>query len=423
MQFLDASPTAYQATHQASRLFEASGFKRLDERESWNLESGTGYFVIRNQTTIIAFRTGTDSVESAGLRIVTAHTDSPAFKLKPRSESNKNGAVRLSVEVYGGPIYHTWVDRPLAVAGSISVVVDGSPVRRIYAGPSPVAIIPNAALHLNREMNKGFAYNPQDHLKPVFIGKTEAEGFHLIEHLSRELGVEAEAIVDFDLFLCDRAPALRIGLTGDLLVSGRLDNLAMCHAAAAALCSSAGVKHTQLAVLFDNEEVGSRTYQGANSSFLRDVIERVTLATGSGSPDAVHRALASSAMVSGDAAHAVHPSYADKHDEHYQPVLNGGPVIKISAGQRYTTTAHTAGVFERICDDRSVAVQRIISRADMPSGGTVGPVVSSRLGIPSLDIGHPIWAMHSIRETGGAFDHGPMINAMTGFFESEADFR
>ena len=422
MRYLDASPTAFQATANARELFSNSGFTELDERESWRLEAGHGYYLVRNGSTIVAFRTGTRSPESYGFRIATAHTDSPSLKIKPGSEAVKEGALRMSVEVYGGPIYHTWVDRELALAGCVTLNIDGRTVKRLFTSNQPVAIIPNAAIHVNREINKGFAYNPQEHLKAVFSSTTEVDPPALSDFLADNLDVEPGDVLDYDIYLHDPTASAIAGLHGDLLVSGRLDNLAMCHAVIESLLRAEAAAHTQLAVLFDSEEIGSKTYQGANGSHLRDVIERITISIGDNEADSVFRTLAHSAMVSGDAAHGIHPSYAEKHDEHFKPSLNGGPVIKISAGQRYTSTAITAAVFEQICKSLSVPVQRIIARSDIPSGGTVGPEVSSRLGIPSLDIGHPIWAMHSVRETGGTSDHGYMIEAVKGFFDSDLDW-
>jgi aspartyl aminopeptidase len=421
-EFLDSSPTAYQAAAEATRRLDSAGFRKLDEREAWSLERGAGYYLMRNDSTVVAFTVGTDPVESSGFRIVTAHTDSPSFKVKRGSESAKNGLLRMSVEVYGGPIYSTWLDRELSIAGIVTLAGPDGLRRRLYASAAPTAIIPNAAIHLNREMNKGFAYNPQDHLKPVIAGLT---GDHpkLEEWVGKELGVEADSILDYDLYLADRTPASYVGFDRGLIASGRLDNLAMCSAALEALVSSAPTAHTRLAVLFDNEEVGSRTWQGADGALLRDVLERVVIADGAAERESLFRALARSVMLSGDAAHGVHPSYADKHDEHFTPTLNGGPVIKISAGQRYTTVAHTAALFELECRERAVPVQRIIARSDNASGSTVGPVVSSRLGVPSLDIGHPILAMHSLRETGGAKDHPFVVEALRGFYESSREWR
>ncbi len=433
LEYLDRSPSAFHAAFRAASLLEQAGFGVLDEAEPWRLEPGARYVFTRNMSTLVAIRIGLSPVREAGFRIITAHTDSPAMKIKPGTESVSAGTLRMTVEVYGGPIYHTWVDRELCVAGAVVVERDGRLQRRLFEERDPLGIIPSVAIHLNRDVNKGFPHNPQDHLKVVLSASVEdddksasSDGGFMRNYLSSKLDVAASEIVDFDLYLSDCSAAAVIGREGEMIVSGRLDNLAMCHAAVAAIERAGARAHTQIVVLFDGEEIGSRTFHGAASSLLRDVVERVVAsATASvgGSCEDVHRALARSAMVSGDAAHAVHPSYEDKHDEHYRPRLNGGPVIKIDAGRRYTTTSYSAALFAAVCAEKDVRLQRIISRSDASPGSTVGPIVSTSLGIPAVDIGHPVWAMHSIRETGGAKDHPMVVSALTGFLESELSWR
>ena len=422
-EFLDKSPTAFQAADSARGILDEAGYNELEESEQWDLEPARRYLLVRNDTTVVAFTT--PPVAAAGFRIATAHTDSPGLKIKPLSESVKNGSLRITAEVYGGPIYHTWLDRELTLAGSVVTRTENGLKRRLFAGSEPLAIIPSPAIHLNRDVNKGFEFNPQDHLRAVFTARDtdeDADGMFVRRYVGGRIGVAPDDVVDYDLYLCDLAKAAIVGRNGDMIVSGRLDNLAMCHAALTAQISAKSSAFGTLAVLFDSEEIGSRTYQGAASSLLRDCVERIVIGLG-GNREDCYRALSRSAMISGDAAHGVHPNFTDKHDEHYMPKLNGGPVIKANAGQRYTTTAFSASIYEEICRERKVPVQRIVSRSDKPSGGTVGPIVSSQLGIPSLDVGHPIWGMHSIRETGGVSDHNWVVDSLAGFFESEVSWR
>ncbi len=443
--FINNSPGPASAIQNASLHFEEAGFVRLEENQRWHLEPGNRYYLVRNGGSIVAFYLGSDPIPETGIRIATAHTDSPALKIKPASESTKGGSVRVSVEVYGGPIYHSWLDRSLGVAGEVVVRNGESLEVRSFVAERPIAVIPNLAIHLNRDVNKGFTFNPQDHLKAILStgagadngaadkagdkagdkadGGAAQSSSVLVSYIASVLSVPAERIVDFDLYLHDAHPGEIIGTEGDMIVSGRLDNLAMCHALISALSSVSNGARTKMVVLFDSEEIGSRTLHGAGSNLLRSVVERLIASGESGAKDDLYRTLARSTLVSGDAAHAVHPSYADKHDEHYLPVINGGPVIKINAGKRYTSTAYTSAIFEELCRTNDIPVQRFIGRSDTPSGGTVGPIVSSDLGVPSVDIGHPIWAMHSIRETGGCADHGWVIRAIAAYFESETSWR
>lgn len=418
LEFVRRAPTSFHAAHQAAEILGSAGFRRRLETVRWNNADDGPFYVTRHGSTIAAVRPGSSPIWESGCRIAVAHTDAPALKIKPASGALRAGASRATVEVYGGPIVHTWLDRPLSAAGVVVVRGSAGAERRLFDAGDAVAVIPGIAVHLNRDLNKGFEYNTQDHLKPVFSVSEKIEGDRsavIKRYLAGKLEVDPEDVLDFDLLLYDVNPGAVIGTHQDMISSARLDNLAMSHAILTAFTRVESAEQTNIAVLFDSEEIGSNTFQGAGSRLLRDIIERTARCDGGDIEDA-YRAVAGSYLISGDAAHAVHPNFSDKHDEHYQPRINGGPVIKISAGQRYTSTAETSVFFEEMCREHEIPVQRIISRSDVPSGGTIGPVTSTALGIPAVDVGHPIWGMHSIRETGGTADHDSMIAALTAFY-------
>lgn len=420
LRFIDRSPTPFHAIVETIRMLEEKGFHRLDEKTSWQVEADQGYYLERHGTSIVAFRLGTAPMSEAGCRIAAAHSDSPTLRIKPESESVKHDVSRVAVEVYGHPIVSSWLDRELSIAGL--VVCEGEEVKRRYLFDSrrPVAVIPNLALHLNRDINKGFEYNKQDHLQAILSSApSETPGTIdvLRSFLASELDVALESIRDFDLFFFDSTPGRKIGITDDLIVSSRLDNLAMAHAIIEAIRNTESREVTVLAAVFDNEEVGSRTHRGADSSLLSTTISRLVGALGGG-PEEYYRCLARSMAISADAAHGIHPNYPAKHDESYLPQLNGGPVIKMNAGYRYATTADTSAYFESLCRSSSIPVQKFIGRSDLPSGSTIGPITSAKLGVPTVDVGNPILAMHSIRETGGIHDHSYMIDALGAHFSA-----
>ena len=413
MGFLENSPTAFHAASAVEKAISGAGFIRLDETAKWNLPVGGKYFVMRYDSSIIAFVLG----DTPGYRIVAAHTDSPCLKLKAGSEQIKAGAVRVSLEVYGAPILATWLDRPLGIAGRVLVEQSGDMAARLFRSPKPVATIPSLAIHLNRDANKGFELNAQDHIRAIFSTTVDdPEGSALIQnYVAREMGIEESSIREYDLYLYEDTPPCLVGTREDMVTAGRLDNLGMTHAILAALLGEESTGMTRVAVLFDSEEIGSLTRQGAQSSFLRDTLHRVELSRG-GEDEDFYRSLARSYLISADAAHAVHPNYLEKHDENFSPKLNKGPVIKINAGQKYTTTAETAALFASLCRENGIPYQKLIGRSDMRSGGTIGPAASSSLGVKSVDVGNPLWAMHSVRETAGVKDHAFMIDALSAFY-------
>ena len=421
IKFVDASPTPFHAARTIITALEKAGFSELSWGDAWSLVPGGRYFVQRNGSSVIALVVGSRPAHEMGWRIAGAHTDSPALRLKTASAKLEGGCVRIGVELYGSPVVASWLDRPLGVAGRVAVRTsgrEGVAMRLVQLAESP-CLIPGAALHMNRDINKGFEYNPQIHLRALFgsgeASSREAAGTLLAGLISRQLGIEQKAILGSDLFLYDVQKASLCGAKGEFVCAGRLDNLAMCHAILEALLAGAQAEATLVAAFYDNEEIGSRSAQGADSSFLRDTLERMTLATHGGRED-FYRAMQHSWAVSADAAHALNPNFSDKHDSDYAPLMNHGPVIKANASLRYATNAETSARFALLCEAAGVPCQYFIGRSDMPSGSTIGPTTSALLGVPAVDVGSPLWAMHSIRETQGVQDHIYMIKALEHFF-------
>jgi aspartyl aminopeptidase len=424
--FINKSPTAFHGVENIQRSLESGGFEPLKEEDPWNLERGKSYYLIRNGSSLIAFRMGRKAPVETGIRIIGAHTDSPGLKIKQGTEDLSKGYRRISVEAYGGPILSTWLDRDLSLAGSVMVRSGETWEQRLVDLKRPVAVIPNLAIHLNRDVNKGFEYNKQTHLPAILSlkgdggkeknGKENEKPRALEELIADELGIKQEKMGEYDLFFYSTEKGTITGINGELISSGRLDNLAMCHAITTGLLESKPGDSTSVGVFFDAEEVGSLTRQGANSTFLPDLISRILLATGDSGED-IFRAKAKSFIISADGAHALHPSYPEKHDERTSPVLNGGPVIKMSSNYRYATTAREAAFFKDLCKKVGVPCQNLINRSDIPSGTTIGPITSSMIGIRAVDVGTPMLAMHSIRETAGILDHNWMIEVMKEFYK------
>lgn len=423
IEFLNNSPTSFQASEQIEKQLLQKGFIKLDETEEWKLNPGKKYYLVRNQSAIVAFVMGKKKPNQSGFHLAASHLDSPALKIKPEGFKTERNYAKLSVELYGSPIISTWLDRELSIAGRVLInkanskkEIADNPKSVLIDLKKPIAIIPNAAIHLNREVNKGFEYNAQNHLQAILQASvTGGNTKTLKEIIADHLKVKVTDIVDFDLFLYDPNPATQIGSEKELIVSGRLDNLAMTHAILTSIIDSDAANKTSVAVFYDHEEIGSMTPQGAMSSFTKDILHRICYAQGLTSEQAMI-AFRKSFLISADMAHAVHPNFAEKHDAAYMPLINHGPVIKLNASQRYATTTESSVVFEQVCQKAKVPVQKIINRSDMPSGSTIGPIASSKLSIPTVDIGNPMWAMHSIRETMGVFDHEYLISALKQFY-------
>lgn len=413
MSFLDGSPTSVQASDQIRRRLEEKGFEELDETRKWKLKPG-GTYHLRRDTSVIAFVVGSASLEKAGFNLAAAHIDSPGLKLKLESLKTEKGISRMGIEVYGGPILHTWTDRELGIAGRV-VVRNGNKTQVVPVDlKKPVAVIPNAAIHLNREANKGFEYDKQKHLQAIVQAGGDAAN-PLLSALAGELGVKENQVAETELFLYDFVKAALGGLDGNLVISGRMDNLAMSHAILSAILEADQPKATCIAVLYDHEEIGSTTRQGAASSLLKETLERISLSLGKTREEHL-RALRNSFLISADMAHAFHPSYAEKYDPNYAPVINGGPVIKWQAAYKYASTAQSSHRFSSLCDEAGIKPQKYMMHSNLLCGSTVGPIVSAQLGIPVVDVGDPLLAMHSVRETGGTKDHVAMIKVLKKYY-------
>jgi len=402
--YLAASPTAVHAAGAAANLLTAAGFGEVSEAETWRLRAGAAFFVRRGYSGLVAGVVGRAAPEQAGFRLVGTHTDVPALRLKPRAHYIKEGYRQLAVEVYGGPLLATWTDRDLTLAGYLVAGKDNQPWKTIPVRlDGPVCRIPNVAIHFNREVNdKGLKLDKQKHLPPIYglaAGPKETDAA-LLKALAKAAGVPAKDIRAFSLDLIDAQPPVLGGLNGDLLFARGIDNLVSAHAAVVALSEHRrrNADPTALIALFDNEEVGSNTYRGAGSTLLDCVMERLCL-DGENPREALLRATARSLLVSADGAHAVHPNYADVHEPLHKPQLGGGPVIKVNAAERYATTAATRAYLLQCAATGKIPVQEYVQRADLPCGTTIGPISATRLGVPTVDVGVPMLAMHSIRET------------------------
>lgn len=413
--FIQASPTPFHAAQSLAERLLAAGYQQLDERDEWVLDDDGRYFVLRNQSSLIAFSLGQlETLQSAGLRMIGAHTDSPCLRVKPQPELNRHGLWQLGVEVYGGALLAPWFDRDLSLAGRVTCRDASGQLHNLLIDfKRPIAIIPSLAIHLNRDVNNGFAVNSQTDLPPVLAHSIEPNR-DLRALLASEVATqhpdrEPMQVLDYELSFYDTQPPAILGLDNDFLAAARLDNLLSCHAGLTALLNS-DADQACLLVCTDHEEVGSSSACGADGPFLEDVLKRLL-------PDEIERirAIQRSVLVSADNAHAIHPNYADRHDGNHGPQLNAGPVIKINSNQRYATTSETAALFRHLCQQVDVPVQSFVVRSDMGCGSTIGPITSSRLGVRTVDIGAPTFAMHSIRELAGCRDVGYLIKVLTAF--------
>jgi aspartyl aminopeptidase len=414
MSFLDGSSSRYLASAQIADRLDNAGFTELNEADPFELKKGGKYYIRRMDTAIIAFWMGSRDLAESGFAMASSHIDSPALKIKPESLTQDKSVCRVGVEVYGGPIIHTWLDRELSISGKVLVKTKVGHQTILVDLKDPVAIIPNAAIHMNREINKGFQYNAQTHLQAI-LGVEATQGDPLKSMVAKALDLKEESIIEMDLYLYDPAGAKLAGMNSDMIISGRLDNLAMTHAILCGLLEAKAPKHTSIGVFYDHEEIGSQSPQGASSSLLSEILERINLAQ-KGSREDYYRALRNSYMISADMAHAYHPSYPEKYDPNYSPLMNQGPVIKRNANLRYASTVESSLRFIELCDKAKVSHQEFLVRSDMPCGSTVGPAVAANLGIYTVDIGNPMWAMHSIRETAGVKDHLDLIKVLKNYF-------
>ncbi len=424
--FIDRSPTPFHAVATSVERLEASGFTRLDEAEAWSVEAGARHYVVRSGGSLAAFEVGRVAPAEAGFRIVGAHTDSPNLRVKPVADVHREGYHQIAVEPYGGLLLHTWLDRDLSLAGRVTLRDASGPRSHLVDFARPLLRVPNLAIHLYREIkSEGLKLNPQQHGVPVVGLSDEGSLATLVcEELARagHGRPEPEGLLAWDLMAYDTQPASRSGANGEFLHAARLDNLASSHAGLVALLEAgrAGATDpTRVVVLYDHEEVGSGSQQGAGGPFLLDTLTRLATSLSPGDEQAVRRAIARSWLVSADMAHAVHPNYADRHEAGHRPRLGAGPVIKSNVNQAYATDGESAALFASLCDRVGVAPQHFVTRSDLGCGSTIGPISAARVGLRTVDVGNPMLSMHSCRELAGAADVDPMIDVLGAFFAGD----
>jgi len=419
LKFIEQSPTAAHAASQVETRLIKAGFRKCSEQDTWLIKAGDRLVVKRQESGIVAIKMGKKPLVEGGFKIIGAHTDSPGFRLKPHALMLKGGYLQLGVEIYGGPLLATWLDRDLGLAGQV-VVKDGQNnlETMLVRLEKPVLRISMLPIHLNREVNdQGLILNKQEHLAPILGSAGETLDKNCLENLlARELGITADRLVDWELGLFDLQPGTLAGLDDEFIISAQIDNLAMCQAAMNAFVNSEAGAATQIIIFYDNEEIGSTSANGAGSSFLRDVLTRLVSAARQ-KPEDLFRALARSFFISADGAHAVHPNYIDKYEKEHHCRLNQGPVIKINALKKYATTAGSGAAFILLCQKAGVPFQKFVNRTDMAGGSTIGPTVAAGLGIPTVDVGNAMLSMHSIREMSGTVDHLNMIKVFEEFFK------
>lgn len=426
LSFLDASPVNFLAVKNLTEELQQHGYRRIDTTEALGtVKAGDKFFVTKNDSSIYAFQIGRKPLAETGFHMICAHCDSPTFRIKPHAEIDcEGGIVKLNTEVYGGPIMSTWFDRPLTLAGRVIVKSKDvmTPTTLLLHVKRPLLQISNLAIHFNRQVNDGVKLSRQKDVLPILgIINDELEKGNLLmniilEELNKQQTVAREDILDFDLYLADATPACTFGAHNELISSGRLDDLSMCFAGLEALLASQPTDTTQVLAIFDNEETGSQTKQGAGSPFLSYMLKRIALAQG-GTEEAYYQAVERAFMISADNAHAWHPNYSEKYDPTNHPMLGGGPVIKFNAAQKYASDAYSASVFAGLCKKAGVPCQRFVNHSDVAGGSTLGNILASSIPLRGVDMGNAILAMHSCRETGSTADHEFCVKVFTQFYQ------
>lgn len=426
LSFLDASPVNFLAVKNIADMLEAGGFRRLNPAlPIGTVNAGDRFFVTKNDSSIFAFRIGAKPLADVGFHMICAHADSPTFRIKPNAEMLcEGGLVKLNTEVYGGPIMSTWFDRPLTLAGRVIVRSQDvmQPQTMLLHIKRPLLQISNLAIHFNRQVNDGVKLSKQKDVLPL-LGQinSQLEAGNLlmnviVEELNKQRPIQQEDILDFDLYLADTTPACTFGAHNEFISAGRLDDLSMCFAGLEAMLAAHDTDTTQVLAIFDNEETGSQTKQGAGSPFLSYMLKRIALAQ-SHTEEAYYQAVERAFMISADNAHAWHPNYAEKYDPTNHPMLGGGPVIKFNAAQKYASDAASAAVFAGLCAKAGVPCQRFVNHSDVAGGSTLGNILASSIPLRGVDMGNAILAMHSCRETGSVRDHEYCVKVFTEFFE------
>lgn len=401
LDFLSRATSPFHAVREMSARLQAAGYTQLMEAEDWSLEAGGKYYLTRNDSTVLAFKVGRDHGPVQGLRMVGAHTDSPCLMVKPNPEKSSQGYGQLGVEVYGGALLNPWFDRDLSLAGRVSFLDKSGVLRKqLVDFREPIAVIPSLAIHLDRDVNKKRSINPQTDIVPILhTGDVLNLRETLAEQLQREYeGLAVDSVLDYELCFYDSQPPRLVGLKQEFIASARLDNLLSCYAGLQAMLAS-GDACSSLLICNDHEEVGSQSAAGAQGPMLRTVLDRL-----SGDAGSYAAMIDRSLMISTDNAHGVHPNYASRHDENHGPVLNQGPVIKVNANQRYASNSETSALFRQLCKELDIPVQSFVVRTDMACGSTIGPITAGEIGVRTIDVGAPQFAMHSIRELAGSKD-------------------
>ena len=426
LSFLDASPVNFLAVKNLTEELQQHGYRHIDTTEALGtVKAGDKFFVTKNDSSIYAFQIGRKALAETGFHMICAHCDSPTFRIKPHAEIDcEGGIVKLNTEVYGGPIMSTWFDRPLTLAGRVIVKSKDvmTPTTLLLHVKRPLLQISNLAIHFNRQVNDGVKLSRQKDVLPILgIINDELEKGNLLMNiilaeLNKQQTVAREDILDFDLYLADATPACTFGAHNELISSGRLDDLSMCFAGLEALLASQLTDTTQVLAIFDNEETGSQTKQGAGSPFLSYMLKRIALAQG-GTEEAYYQAVERAFMISADNAHAWHPNYSEKYDPTNHPMLGGGPVIKFNAAQKYASDAYSASVFAGLCKKAGVPCQRFVNHSDVAGGSTLGNILASSIPLRGVDMGNAILAMHSCRETGSTADHEFCVKVFTQFYQ------
>lgn len=425
IEFLNASPVNFLAVKTVKERLMEAGFREIDAAKPiGNVVAGDRLFFTKNDSSIYAVQIGKGKLADNGFHLICAHCDSPTFRIKPNAEMLCEGGItKLNTEVYGGPIMSTWFDRPLSLAGRVIVRTADvmNPETRLLHVKRPLLQISNLAIHFNRQVNDGVKLSKQKDMLPLLgqITNTLEAGNLLInvilEELNKERHVSKEDILDFDLYLADATPACTYGVHNEMISSGRLDDLSMCFAGLEALLAAKDSDTTQVLAIFDNEETGSQTKQGAASPFLAFMLKRIALAQ-SNTEEAYYQAVERAFMISADNAHAWHPNYPEKYDPTNHPVLGGGPAIKFNAAQKYASDAVSAAIFAGICQKAGVPCQKFVNHSDVAGGSTLGNILASSIPLKGVDMGNAILAMHSCRETGSTKDHEYCVKAFTEFY-------
>ena len=418
LDFIDASPSPWHAVATVSKQLLAQGFTELFEQDAWQLAPEGRYFVTRGGASIIVFTLGKLRILDTGFRMVGAHTDSPGLRLKPLAAAASEGLIRIGVEVYGGPILATFTDRDLSIAGRVMVKQGDGFNARLVKFDRALLRLPNLAIHMNREVNeKGLKLNKQEEL-PLIFGESQTgveADVQFIQHIADALGIKSDDILNWELNVFDTQKGSFWGANQEFIANSQLDNLASCHAAVDALLATENSDSTNIVALFDHEEVGSESATGASGSFLNDIIQRITDDL---TQTEKRRTLAKSFFVSADMAHAYHPNFAGSYEPNHHVLVNKGVVIKSNCNHRYASNAETAARFIQLCQQAKVPYQQYVHRTDLGCGSTIGPMIAANLGIPTVDVGCPMWAMHSLRESAGVADHSDMIAVLKTLFVS-----